>query len=194
MPRGRDKTERGRGWGPFSGGQLTAIILGITIAIAFPVGAWAVSFTNVAITDPGGVNRAKVDTTGKLAVGDGSGSLTVDGTVNDRPALPTKPIVITSRFAQPSATTIYGPVSTRFGIGSLTLTNICGGRSYFGLYSKTTPGSTFLVQDATLQANETVHFDYPIPLVTTPPAGGTAELQASGTDGCIFVSGVGYQT
>ena len=58
-----DKRRRreGRGWGPFSGGQLTAIILGITIAVAFPVGAWALTFSNVAITDPGGVNQANVD-------------------------------------------------------------------------------------------------------------------------------------
>jgi hypothetical protein len=32
------------------------------VLLLFPLGAWAVSFTNVAITDPGGVNRAKVDT------------------------------------------------------------------------------------------------------------------------------------
>ena len=76
----------------------------ITVAILFPVGAWAVSFSNVSITDPGGVNRAKVDATGKLAVGDGSGPLTVDGTVSANPSLPAKPIVIISTEVDTAAT------------------------------------------------------------------------------------------
>jgi hypothetical protein len=50
-----------KGWGPFSGGQLTAIILGITIAIAFPVGAWAVTGSNSFITDATSGAHAKVD-------------------------------------------------------------------------------------------------------------------------------------
>jgi hypothetical protein len=51
----------GRGWGPFSGGQLTTIVVTFAVLLLLPVGAWAVSFSNVAITDPGGVNQAKVD-------------------------------------------------------------------------------------------------------------------------------------
>jgi hypothetical protein len=61
---GDDATRRrraGRGWGPFSGGQLTIIIVTFGVLLLLPVGAWAVSFSNVAITDPGGVNQAKVD-------------------------------------------------------------------------------------------------------------------------------------
>jgi multisubunit Na+/H+ antiporter MnhC subunit len=38
----------------------------IVVMVLFPVGAWALSFTNVAITDPGGVNQAKVTSTGQL--------------------------------------------------------------------------------------------------------------------------------
>jgi hypothetical protein len=55
-----------RRWGPFSGGQLTTIIVAVVIMALFPVGAWAVVNSNVAITDPGGVNRAKVDVKGNL--------------------------------------------------------------------------------------------------------------------------------
>jgi hypothetical protein len=74
-------------WGPFNGRQLTTIIVALIIGIVvIPAGAWAaVSFTNVAITDPGGVNRAKVDAGGSVHVGDGTGPLSVDGTVTARP-------------------------------------------------------------------------------------------------------------
>jgi len=43
--------------------------------LLFPMGAWALSFTNVAIIDPGGVNRAKVDSGKNLhpAVADPAG-------------------------------------------------------------------------------------------------------------------------
>ena len=182
-------------WGPFNGRQLTTIICVLAVGVLFPVGAWAaVSFTNVAITDPGGVNRAKVDATGKLAVGDGSGSLTVDGTVNERAALPTKPIVITPVAAGASFTTIYGPVSKAFAMGSLTLTNGCGGAQSFVLYSHTSPGGDFLIHSGYVGAQQTVHLTYPIPFVTTPPAGGTASLRAGSVAGCVSVSGVGYQT
>jgi hypothetical protein len=44
-----------------------------------------------------------------------------------------------------------------------------------------------------ISAFQTVHLSFPIPLVTTPPAGGTASLQGQG-GGCVYVSGVGYQT
>jgi len=50
-----------KGLGPFSGGQLTIIIVTFAVLLLFPIGAWALTFSNVAITDPGGVNQAKVD-------------------------------------------------------------------------------------------------------------------------------------
>jgi hypothetical protein len=57
---------RDRGLGPFSGGQLTVIIVTFAVLLLFPVGAWALSFTNVSIIDPGGVNRAAVSSAGAL--------------------------------------------------------------------------------------------------------------------------------
>jgi hypothetical protein len=39
--------------------------------LLFPVGAWALSFSNVAITDPGGTNQARVTAQGKLKVDTG---------------------------------------------------------------------------------------------------------------------------
>lgn len=56
----------GRGLGPFSGGQITLMVVTLTALLVFPVGAWAVVNSNVAITDPGGVNRAKVDIKGNV--------------------------------------------------------------------------------------------------------------------------------
>jgi hypothetical protein len=52
--------------GPFTGGQLTVIILGITLAIAFPIGAWAVTGSNVFVTDATSGKTAKVDATGHV--------------------------------------------------------------------------------------------------------------------------------
>jgi hypothetical protein len=57
---------RDRGLGPFTGGQLTVIIVTFAALLLFPVGAWALSFTNVSIIDPGGVNRAAVSSAGAL--------------------------------------------------------------------------------------------------------------------------------
>ena len=58
-----------RGWGPFSGGRLTAIILGIVIAIAFPVGAFAVVATsNAFITGAKSGAHARVGAKGQRAV------------------------------------------------------------------------------------------------------------------------------
>jgi hypothetical protein len=69
-------------WGPFNGRHLTTIICVVIAALLLPIGAWAVSFTNVAITDPGGVNRAKVNAAGAL-------SAAVSGSVTANNAIPT---------------------------------------------------------------------------------------------------------
>jgi hypothetical protein len=78
---GADKRRRraDRGWGPFSGGQLTVIILGITIAIAFPVGAWAVSGTTVFPTDSVSGKTASVNALRQLSVA-ATGSVTATQT------------------------------------------------------------------------------------------------------------------
>jgi hypothetical protein len=51
------------------------IVMTFAVLLLLPVGAWAVSFSNVAITDPGGVNQAKVDSGKNLhtAVADPAG-------------------------------------------------------------------------------------------------------------------------
>jgi hypothetical protein len=61
-----------RGMGPFTGGQLTTMVCVIVVAVAFPMGAWAVSGSNTFITDAQSGARATVSK---------SGALTVAGTV-----------------------------------------------------------------------------------------------------------------
>jgi hypothetical protein len=70
-------------WGPFTGRQLTIIIVALVFGVVMIPGAvWAVdTYSNVAIQDPVSGAKAKVASTGALNVGDGSGPLTVNGTV-----------------------------------------------------------------------------------------------------------------
>jgi hypothetical protein len=70
----------------------------------------------VFVTDATSGSRANLDSGHHLVVGDGSGVLTIDGTVNQRVALPTKRIVIGPYFVGNSVRAIYGPVSKAFGI------------------------------------------------------------------------------
>ena len=75
-----------RGWGPFSGGQLTIIIVMGAVLILFPVSAFAVaSGSNVFVTDHTTGVRARVDGSGKLDT-----NATVSGSVVARPAAPDK--------------------------------------------------------------------------------------------------------
>jgi hypothetical protein len=69
-----EKRERSatRGWGPFSGGQLTVIIVAVVVTVLFPVGAWALSGSNLFVTDPGSGARATVNAAGALTVNEAS--------------------------------------------------------------------------------------------------------------------------
>jgi len=53
-------------WGPFTGRQLTTIICVVVAAALFPVGAWAVSGSNVFVTDSNSGTHAMVDSAGQL--------------------------------------------------------------------------------------------------------------------------------
>jgi hypothetical protein len=64
------------------------IIVAVVVMMLFPVGAWALSFTNVAIIDPGGVNRAKVNSLGQL-----SATAVVSGSVTATPTPPASSFV-----------------------------------------------------------------------------------------------------
>jgi hypothetical protein len=74
--------DRRRGWGPFSGGQLTAIIMTLTVVIGFPVAAFAASGSNVFITDSTSHVHASVNSAGELNVAEASPLSFVTGTKN----------------------------------------------------------------------------------------------------------------
>ena len=66
---GKRRRREGRGWGPFSGGQLTVIIVAIAVMILLPVGAFAVvSGSNVFVTDATSSATQKVNAFGQALV------------------------------------------------------------------------------------------------------------------------------
>jgi len=54
--------------GPFSGTQLTVIIVTVAVLLLFPAGAWAVAGSNVFVTDSGTGSHAFVSGAGQLNV------------------------------------------------------------------------------------------------------------------------------
>jgi hypothetical protein len=66
---GKRRRRAGRGWGPFSGGQLTVIIVAISVMILLPVGAFAVvSGSNVFVTDAVSGKQQSVNGLGQALV------------------------------------------------------------------------------------------------------------------------------
>jgi hypothetical protein len=53
-------------WGPFTGRQLTTLLCVLIVMVLFPVGAWAVSGSNVFVTDATTGARASVDASHNL--------------------------------------------------------------------------------------------------------------------------------
>ena len=72
----------------FTNRQVTTMVVALMVAVVMLPGAvWAVdTFTNVAIQDPVSGFKAMVTNQRALKVGDGSGAVTVDGSVTARPA------------------------------------------------------------------------------------------------------------
>src|SRR5260221_13076089 len=76
----------GRGWGPFTGAQLTIIVTAVVVMVMLPVGAFAVvTGSNVFVTDATSGKHATVNSLGQVAVADGAttiasnfGTMTVD--------------------------------------------------------------------------------------------------------------------
>jgi hypothetical protein len=204
------RRREGRGLGPFTSGHLTIIIVTLVIVVAFPFAAFAVTGNNVFVTDASSGVQAHVDAKNNLNTGihdpvngtaarvNGFGQLTTaaSGTVNARDALPTKPIVITPQTAPSTPpSVIYGPVSKPFAIGSLTLNNNCNATEFFQLYTRTSVGTADVaIEQSQVLAFQTMQLTYPIPIVTTPPGGGTVTLKAASSGGCIKVDAFGYQT
>jgi hypothetical protein len=113
-----------RGWGPFTGGQLTAIVIAVVAMVMFPVGAWAVSGSNVFLTDAVSGKRATVNPAGSLNVAQASPKTFVNRSKNPTTghyekvvaASPGHALVITSVVFNVIKVTTPGPVAS-FALG-----------------------------------------------------------------------------
>jgi hypothetical protein len=118
-------------WGPFSGRQLTVMFCALMVAVVMvPSAVYAVdAFSNVAVQDPVSGVKAKVASNGSLWVSDGSGAMTVDGTVNVRSVAPAK---VWSRtyeagVANQGAVPVAGPSATGIELTSLSVFHAVSG-------------------------------------------------------------------
>ena len=158
-----------------TGRQLAAVVVALSFAfVLYPAGAHAAG-TLMTIVDPTTTSKAKVDTTGALKVGDGTGPLTVDGGV--RQALQANPWHYDGFIGGPGTEqTIFNPPT---GVTKLAITSL----TYAGLGNSSEPqirlhgsagcvGSFLGAQHSVyLPANTTVHADFPTPLVINVTAG-----------------------
>jgi hypothetical protein len=75
----QSRTRRQRGLGPFSGAQLTLIIVTLAIVLGFPFAVGAVTGSNVFVTDATSGAHAKVDTIGNVQTKVNGGTLAISG-------------------------------------------------------------------------------------------------------------------
>ena len=91
--------------GPFTGRQLTTIIVTLIVVLLFPLGAWAVSGSNIFVTDATSGSHAKVDGNGSLQTKVSSGF------INATPAAPNQQYISTVTFSDvgPKCKTLVTP-------------------------------------------------------------------------------------
>ena len=144
----------------------------------------------VNVSDPTAANTAKVDSAGKLYVGDGAGPLSVDGTVSDRPAAPASPWRVSVEIQSP-AKLLLGPTASPINITSLSVSTDEPSGSTVGvqLYgyhvpSNATDCNSALIFDGILWSIEDagdgvtpLSFIFPTPLQFKPPANTKACLK-----------------
>ena len=137
---------------------------------------------------------AKVDSTGKLSVGDGAGPLSVDGTVASRPAAPASPWSASENIA--GGVFIAGPTTSPINVTSLSVsTNASTGQGItVALHSYSVPISATICNGGVAVFIATVwrildagdgttplSFSFPTPLQFKPPAN---------TKVCVFAAAV----
>jgi len=184
----------GKTWGPFTGRQLTAIVISVIVGVVLLPGAvWAVdSFTNVAIQDPVSGAKASVDAKHHVLVGDGSGSLSVDGTVNTLPSTSKNPFLsqgsVSNYYSNGSVyVAISNPTSATLVVNHLTLSNSIYNANPWEVYFYQAAGTTtaqcvsntFASASRRLgvrnvAAGSTLIEDFTTPLVLKPVSGSTS--------------------
>ena len=161
----------------------------------------------VNVSDPVNANTARVDATGRLEVGDGTGPLSVDGTVLGRAAAPASPWRASPNITAPApGTLLAGPSSAPINITSLSVSTDAPTGSgvevrLTGMHvpsSATTCGSPLF--DDVLWALRDIGdgvtpltFSFPTPLQFKPPANTKACLFAfTTTQSITVVNAVGF--
>jgi hypothetical protein len=148
---------------------------------------------------------AKVDSTGKLSVGDGAGPLTVDGTVSARPAAPASPWRASTNVSN-GLSLIAGPSASPINLTSLSVStdSPSGSGLVVVLYGYHVPSNAascnapifdtnlWVIRDAG-DGVTPVSFTFPTPLQWKPPANTKACLMASAaTNTTTTMNAVGF--
>jgi hypothetical protein len=151
---------------------------------------------------------AKVSSDGKLAVGDGAGPLSVDGTVTDRPAAPASPWhALVDGKATLGAQLLAGPSASPINVTSLTLSRKVSGSGVLAVLDPAfVPSSATSCTGATFESDvfwtlldmgagtTPLSFTFPTPLQYKPPANTKACLFAGTNDSAnnTYISAVGF--
>jgi hypothetical protein len=98
-----DRSRQRRGLGPFTGGQITLIIVAIIVAVGVPFTAGAVTGNNVFLTDFTSGAHAKVDASGNVQT-KVNGAVTVAGSVTATQAAPSNMFAVLGEAGNTSAT------------------------------------------------------------------------------------------
>jgi hypothetical protein len=181
----------------FTGRQITTMVVAAMLAVvAAPVGAMAATGQLINIADPGNATQvAHVDAGGHLEVGDGSGALTVDGTI--RPQAPAAPW--SAQAVAPNGSSGYyvplllGPTSTAVNVTSLSITIDGPGYGEWALYAYSAPASSTSVascnvlygsyravlwEAVSISAGVPAYLTFPTPLQYRP---------VTGTKACLMI-------
>jgi hypothetical protein len=186
----------------------TGTILGaLALFVALGGTALAATGTIVNIADPTTAsNVAHVDATGRLEVGDGSGPLTIDGTVSGRPAAPASPWRSSQDIQGGGFTFIAGPSSSPIDVTSLSISTDASTGAGVEVFLEaahvpstatscsgaTTDGTIWHIRDLG-DGVTPVSFALPTPLQWRPPSNTKACLAAqTSTSSLTTMNAVGF--
>jgi hypothetical protein len=187
-----------RRWGPFSGGQLTVMIVALIAGVVMvPSTVWAVdTFSNVAVEDPVTGVKASVDSTHHL---------TVAGTVHALAASPTLPFSFSEDITSAALTRVVGPTVNPINLTAISVAPRAGqtGTGDFYLYVGSQPSaqasctqsiSYTLYHVPAVQSSPVFVESFPTPLVIARPAAGnrTCVYAYVGTTAPWTVNGSGF--
>lgn len=191
---------RTRTWGPFTGRQLTTIIVAMVTVVFFPSAAWAVeTFSNVAIQDPISGAKAAVDSSRRLQV-NGSVSGSSVYALPRPPSTPWNAPVFVNAYSSSAA--LAGPSSTPINLTSISLGTF-GPTVYVSLTAWSVPLAATtcsrggfvadVYQLAGASSTVATAASFPTPVVVRPPSGAKVCLYArNNSDSTLYLNASGY--